>query len=240
MSPRKKVVPPDDEVIRQALRSAQADDPRQPSWAEIVSSSPSPQVRRRPILAMALVVVPIVGAGTVFALTRSSAPPPASGDQVPAATVQWVDTASKFTVRYPSSWKRALTPLTPGLFSPKEILSVGTGPLTRSGVEANMPDLAAQEAATGGVLVSIQEASVGPDAPLSVFPPWPSHLVLDRAKGDARPGGIGDVGNALVWWMTFRAGERGFFVLVVASSKVTSEDLHKAEGVIDSFEPTPT
>jgi hypothetical protein len=143
------------------------------------------------------------------------------------------DAQHGFSVRYPADWERAPRSLTPHLVDPREILTVGTGPLPSGGRCAQFPTRALQALGRDGVLVTIQERAAPGGAARR-----PSKLTLaDGVVSEAVACAPGSrFGNRL---FNFTAGGRTFDALIAfgpaSSTRARSQALH----VLDTFRTLP-
>ncbi len=72
------------------------------------------------------------------------------------------DRGDAFAIGYPAGWHRAPATLTPHLVNPREIVTIGTGPLPAGGRCAQFPTRALQALGPGDALVTVQERIGGP------------------------------------------------------------------------------
>lgn len=191
---------------------------------------------RRPLLLVTVVVAALVGGCGDEREGRRAA---ASTDPQ-AGWTAYREADRGFAVRFPSDWRRAPRSLTPYLADPREILSLGTGPLvartSRSHSQCAQKPVAAL-AALGprDVLVSVQERR-RPDS--ASYPPRRSSFRLGtRAAGPI--GCLSAPSQRRTWWIPFRDGDRAFYALVAIGLDAPLEQRRTAERVLDSLRFDP-
>ncbi len=187
------------------------------------------------LLALAL-VLPLAGCGgdsSAAATSVGTTPAGADGAQAPRAGWTVVnDDARGFWVSFPSDWRRARRSLTPHLLDPREILSVGTGPLVpASGGCAHMPVGALSRLGPRDALVSIQESR----HPSSGYPARPARFRLGRANLSEAAACLSDPTRLDTWFMPFGDGDRAFYALVALGRPATGARRKLAERVLDSL-----
>lgn len=239
---REHAAPPaEDQAIRAALLRIRHQVPPA-DWDTILRRAETAQPRRTAArfapraLVLALGVVAAVLAGWGWWRATSRVVHPSAPEAAPGLTT-WNDHADGLSVRYPVGWSRATGVLTPGLSDPREILSIGTGPLV--GDEGgNMPAAAVAAMDEFDVFISLQEGSPA-QAPLSQMQPR-RRFDLTRTF-HPQQGGVEGLGRApgRVWWIPFRDQGRGFYALVVIGRNVPPSTVIEVERTLDSlrFEP---
>jgi hypothetical protein len=174
-------------------------------------------VRRGWVAALALAVA---GCGTVSAASTGSGRA-ARGDGI------------RYTI--PAGWHAAATSLTPNLTNPHEVLTVGTGPLPRGGECAQFPSAALAAMGPEDALVTVQErlgTSRG-------FPARPKRFSLGPADTSEAQQCAGGNRSMHTYWFEFRAGGRGFHVLVAIGVAAPRARVEEALAVLDSLRVTP-
>lgn len=197
---------------------------------------PAPRARLRALAAAAAAAVVLAIGGAVLLTGRGT-----EQASVPAGSERttFVDAARKFSISYPSSWRRAPQRLTPALSDPLEILSVGSAPLLpRQGERgcAQLPTRAMGALGPGDALVSIQERQrlgrLADYAPRPARWSWSRTSRLQYAfacvpqKVDAR-------------WISFRDAGRAFYAIVAIGPGSSAADGRRAMSVLNSFAPQP-
>lgn len=186
----------------------------------------------------------IVGIGTVALLAGCGTSDPVATGPVravarhaPPAGWTVVDDARRgVRVSFPSSWRRARRSLTPNLGDPREILSVGTGPLVVDpGACAQMPVGALSRLRAGDVLVSLQERR----APGRGYPRRQVPFRLGQANRSAAAACLSDPTRLDTWFLPFRDGDRAFYALVALGRPVTVTRRRQAERVLETLRFTP-
>jgi hypothetical protein len=177
----------------------------------------------------------------------------------PAGWTTYTDHRHGFRVTFPSSWRRAPRPLDPMLSNPKEILSLGSGPLpVGGGGDCHLfPAKAMAAMGPRDVLVSLKEDladRVG--GALRGTPPRPRHFGivyrprthgrLQRAEhyGEMnRPGEIRseNLSEHAAWTeILFRDRERSFRVVVAIGSQASARARQDVRHTLDSLRFRPT
>jgi hypothetical protein len=165
---------------------------------------------------LALAAVALAGCGT-----HAAAPAPTY-------------TARGVTVELPAGWQPAHESLTPQLSDPREVLSVGTYPLSyRRGECAQMPSSALADLGRGDAFVTIQERGrgTGPDG----FPPRPDHFAtIDAMEA------VECVPDPLAaHWFGFSDGGRHFHVLVVFGPDAPTAVRDQGWAILDGLRVDP-
>lgn len=138
----------------------------------------------------------------------------------------------------PDGWQVAEDRLTPNVGDPREILAAGTFHLLAGGDNcAHMPEAAMESLGPKDALVSLSERL---DPVAADFDPRQSSfgpLLSGISKGDAyeciNPSERDDVG--VVVWLTFRDGNRGFYLLVVMGTDVSDAVRQQTVELLDSL-----
>jgi hypothetical protein len=154
-----------------------------------------------------------------------------------APTPGWTvvhDRARGVRVAFPSSWHRARRSLTPHLADPREVLSVGTAPLTVT-PGAHMPVGALSRLGPGDVLISVQEARHAGHG----FPARPARFRLGSANLSEAAAYLSDPERLDTWFLPFKDGDRAFYALVAVGRPVAAARRRLAERVLDSLRFTP-
>lgn len=186
--------------------------------------------RRMMVTAVAVAAVVAIGA-TVLLVTPADR---RKSDPARAATTTYVDRVHGFAVTYPRDWRRATRRLTPVLLDPREILSVGDGPLAVQRPAADCPQLPTRALAAlgeGQALVTIQErrrGSTGGDAGLPVR--WNR---LGRLMIDCVPAGVDGR------WFVFTSAGRTFNTLIAVGPGSKAAVGRRAIAVVNSFRARP-
>ena len=189
------------------------------------------------LLAVTLPVLAACGSDDEGAAVGSGAPEALlRGDPTAGWTVS-ADATRGVQVSFPSGWRRARRSLTPNLWDPRELLSLGTGPLV---VEpkgcGNMPAGALSALRAQDVLVSLQERR----DPGRGYPPRPARFRLTRAIRSDAIGCLSDPARRDTWWTSFRDGDRAFYALVALGRPASAARRREAELVLDSLRFTPS
>jgi hypothetical protein len=167
-----------------------------------------------------------------LALAAAAALAGCGGSYTP--TTHWLvyhDVVDRFSVHYPQTWHRAPATLTPHLVEPREILTVGTGPLPATGGScAQVPTGALRALGARGVLVSIQEG--------------PRHATARRpARFHLSDGYPAEAAQCVpgarfkAWRIPFRDAGHGFSALVALGPQAGARERTLALHVLDSFSP---
>jgi hypothetical protein len=174
----------------------------------------------------------------VVALAASVAGCGRSGAEPSAPDAGWTtfdDAARGVVVRFPSSWHRAPSRLTPFLAAPRELLALGTFALRPDGrgACAQMPVRALRAAGARDVLLTVLDAGRA----TSRFPPR------------RRPFALGAPTRALecvapdprrrAYWVPFRDAGRALYALVVVGAKAPGERVRELRRVLDSLRFAP-
>jgi hypothetical protein len=136
---------------------------------------------------------------------------PADRVPAPAGTTRYVDERRGFEVTFPSAWRRARRVLTPALWEPREILSVGTvrpvanGPASRC---AQHPTAAMGRLGPRDVFLTIQERTNQVSGGMEPGPPRLADVTADDSE---LPACVGHDVPFETYWMPFRSGARGFY-----------------------------
>ncbi len=223
------------EIVEQQLRDAA------PALAPGGRAVPPPRRRRHgaaiAIAAGAAVAVAVFVAGLLLVGSGGDG----SGQRgarpgVPLA--EWHDTAHGLSVRYPATWHRAPSSLTPHLVDPVEILSLGTYPLRPgpAGSCAQVPVAALRAAGPRDVFLTLQERVVSDHAH---FPPRTRPLAIGPAlRTEVR----GCVGRHAAWTehlTSFSDAGRQFSLLTIVGDAATPARRAELQAVLDSLRVTP-
>lgn len=155
-----------------------------------------------------------------------------------APTAGWTtyrDTAHGLQVQFPSDWRRARRSLTPNLADPRELLSVGTGPLPQStrGACAHRPVGALEALGPRDAFVSVQERRTGGGD----YPPRPRRFSLNRSERAERLSCVGEheAGRLDTWWIPFGDSGRRFYALVAIGADAPAARRADTRRVLDSL-----
>lgn len=155
---------------------------------------------------------------------------------------------SAFVVEYPIGWTSADESLTPDLFDPREILSIGTFPLRPGGAaptEASLPGKAIADIGPGDVFLTVQERvrRLGglhvPTRPSSFGPGTGCRSVDDGCL----EGSSMAIEGLRTWWIPFsdRPSGRDFYAFVAMGEEAYRDPVRSAAAwrVLDSlaFDP---
>jgi hypothetical protein len=202
--------------------------------------------RRRRQVALGVAVIAIVGlaaAGTAWLVgPESNRVVTAGGD-----LVTYDDPAYNLTVKYPASWRRATTTLTPNLGDPVEILSLGTADLPVGGEScAHFPVAALEAMRTTDAFITVQErlsaeaAGLAPGQPwdeATGFPPRPDQFPPSDSKDVSEV--VDCLGGPAVfdhWWFAFNDAGRGFHVLVAIGTQASEQTRAETWQILESLE----
>jgi hypothetical protein len=156
-------------------------------------------------------------------------------DQPPGPQAGWTvyhDARAGFSVEYPSGWHRAGRSLTPALVEPRELLSVGTGPLrVRETSCAHFPTAALEAMGPSDALVSVQERRRGrPQGP-----PRPRPFRLGRADTSEIAFCIAAARPPLTYWRGFTDRGRQLYVLVALGRGAAASRRREVLRILDSL-----
>lgn len=174
--------------------------------------------------AAAVALVTLAGCGH----ERSAERRPGPG---PGWTV-YHDARAGFSVEYPSGWHRAERSLTPALVEPRELISVGTGPLrVRDTSCAQFPTAALEAMGPSDALVSVQERRRGrPQGP-----PRQRPFRLGRADTSEAVLCIAGGRPPLTYWRAFTDRGRQLYVLVALGRGAPASRRREVLRVLDSL-----
>ncbi len=156
----------------------------------------------------------------------------------PSPTAGWTtyrDTTHGLEVQFPSDWRRARRSLTPELVDPREVLSVGTGPLRQSsrGACAHRPVGALEAMGPRDALVSVLERRTGGGE----YPARPRSFNLRGSNRAERLECDPDRRGARLdtWWIVFADRGRRFYALVAIGTRAPAARRATARRVLDSL-----
>jgi hypothetical protein len=140
-------------------------------------------------------------------------------------------------IRYtiPPGWHAARASLTPHLTNPREVLTVGTGPLPAGGRCAQFPSAALAALGPTDALVTVQERF----GSVTSFPARPRRFSLPAPNTSEAAACAGPSASFSSYWFEFRDGGRGFHVLVAFGPRATGATRRAALAVLDSLRITP-
>jgi hypothetical protein len=144
--------------------------------------------------------------------------------------MRYGNAVDRYAIRYPQSWHRAASSLTPHLADPHEIFTVSTGPLPAGGRCANLPAAALAAMGPAGALVTIQERAHGTAARRPV-----EFQLSDGSISEAPSCVRGARFSARVF--TFRDRGRNFFALIGLGHRASAHTRALALKILDSFRP---
>ena len=181
-----------------------------------------------------LLLVLLIGCGSDHGIHRSSST--AGRSQYPGWTTH-LDKLAGFTVSYPPQWHRALAPVAPGLFDPRERLALATYPLRRwpepcVGRSPGRPgnrDLGPRDA-----FVTVQERGRNPGNSWSDFPRRPTHFTFEQGAPAAEVGCATELG-AVARLINFTDSGRHFDAIVILGRAVSAQTRRDALRVLDSL-----
>lgn len=164
-------------------------------------------------------VVALMLAGCAGGGDTSSRPAPSAvrGEATPPER-RIANTPRAVSVVTPSNWRVARRRLTPSLTNPRELISVGTGPMVRQTGSAchHMPGASLDAMGPTGAFLSIQEWR-GAREDVRLFPGRTRALRLDRPP--TRGWVCARSARVRVWWMPFRERGRAFYALAGAGPR---------------------
>lgn len=163
--------------------------------------------------------------------------PDVRADAAPAGWTTFHDVDRGFTVQFPSDWRRARRSLTPYLSAPRELVSLGTGPLRTSGPQdcAQMPQGALKAMSSRDVLVSIQEWGTDGNDDHGLRP---ASLRLDRSNRTEQLQ-CTDPRRQDVWWLTFGDRGRRFYALIALGREAPPARRLQAQRILRSLRIAP-
>jgi hypothetical protein len=140
-------------------------------------------------------------------------------------------------VRYavPPGWHVARRSLTPHLANPRELLTIGTGPVVSGDGCAQIPTAALKAMRPTDVLLTVQERFGN----TARFPPRPAHFRLPAVQNTDAQACTGPKARLETHWFEFRDGGRGFHVLVAVAPAAPRRRVRQAVEVLDSLHVTP-
>jgi hypothetical protein len=153
----------------------------------------------------------------------------------PAQVRRYQDPVHRFSIDSPSTWERALQPLTSELSSPAEIFAAGTFPPRPDGNScSNWPVNAIQDLGPTDAFVWIAEA-----APGGGLPPRPARFADEQPdpQMEARFC-LSDPNKPFTqWWIPFTQGNRNFYVYVAMGNDISDARRAETWNVVGSFSP---
>jgi hypothetical protein len=160
------------------------------------------------------------------------APPPTTSQ--PAAWTTYQNSDGQFSIRYPSTWERSVQRLTPILTDPFEIVSVGTYNMRPGGdLCAHLPVNALEDLGPTDAFLTIQEEG---HPQLADYPSRPIEFKLgppnEQFDGVAC---VRDPTALAQWWLSFRDGNRAFYVLVALGKSASEETRQQVLQTLNSF-----
>jgi hypothetical protein len=167
-----------------------------------------------------------------IALSHNRPPVPSSVGVQRSNFVIYRSQDPTFSIRYPRSWYRARSSLTPNLSSPHELFSIGTRPLNYRGTDcAHLPKSALQDLTATDSFISVEESG-GPG-----FPARPADF-----RTSARPvGGFECVARRApldVYWLNFRDSGRQFYALIAIGKRASEAVKSQTWAALNSFSTT--
>lgn len=144
------------------------------------------------------------------------------------------DVGNRLTVRFPSSWHRAGSVLTPYLSDPHEILTLGTSAL-RSGPRescAQLPVAAMRAAGAHDVLLTIQERR---DPEAAGFADRARPFALGPADASEAGGCVGSPRPWHSYWVSFTDAGRAFHLLAIVGDRAPPARVAELHQVLDSL-----
>jgi hypothetical protein len=143
------------------------------------------------------------------------------------------------TVELPANWQRAPDSLTPGLFDPREVLSVGTFPLRYRQMGCNhMPSSALADLGPRDAFLTLQERGTNPGSDWEGFAPRPQHFG-PRSRDDSEASECVPDSHFTDHWIWFSDGGRHFHVLVAFGPEAPGEVRDQAWRILDSLRIDP-
>ena len=162
--------------------------------------------------------------------SRISSPPPQLERYV----------AHGVAVVLPAGWQHALSPLTPNLSDPREVLAVGTYPLRYRPTRcAHLPVSALEDMGPRDAFVTLQERGRDPSSSWPDFPPRPSHFGLERG-GPSEASACEPHSHFADHWFGFSDSGRHFHVLVAFGPEAPATTQQQAWAILDSVQVDPT
>lgn len=170
--------------------------------------------------------------GAVVLSDRTTPPVPPSVGVHRSNFVIYRSQDPTFSIRYPRSWYRARSSLTPNLSSPHELFSIGTRPLKYRGTDcAHLPKSALQDLTATDSFISVEEGG-GPG-----FPARPVDF-----RSSARPIGsfecVARRAPLYVYWLNFRDSSRDFYALVAIGKRASAAVRSQTWNALNSFSTT--
>ncbi|MCW2991835.1 MAG: hypothetical protein JWM73_2429 [Solirubrobacterales bacterium] len=162
----------------------------------------------------------------------------AAADHASPAAVGWTtfnDPANGLTARFPSTWQRARSSLTPHLSDPRELISLGTFavPPARDADCAHLPVAAMRAAGPTDVFVSIQERA---GAARDGFAPRARPFALGPADDSEATTCAPDPRPWRSHWVAFTDAGRPLYALVLIGEDAPAERVRELREVLDGLE----
>jgi hypothetical protein len=200
-----------------------------------MSFASSPRIARVTSLSVVVLVVSLAGCGGDSGIHRS----PATAAQSQSTWTTYLDKPHGFTVSYPPGWHRAVRPVLPGLFDPRERLAVATYPLRRwpdpcvgrwPGRPGNL------DLGPSGAFLTVQERGSHSAFSWSDFPRRPAHFTVEQGAPAAEVGCASQTG-AIARLINFTDSDSGrhFHAIVILGRAVSAKTRQEAVGVLDSL-----
>jgi hypothetical protein len=194
--------------------------------------------RHRNLLVVGCTVVVFSAVGLLGLRATDSSSEPTQRIETPAAThssrtITYTAPVTKgFSVRYPSTWHLAKTPLTPDVTDGREIVSIGSYPLPAGANDCTHgPTKAIAALPTNGALISIQDRT-----DQMLFGPRPIFPAADDAAARYDQPAACVTGTAYEhWWFMFDEHQRSFQVLVAFGSQASQQTKTDAWNVLNSM-----
>jgi hypothetical protein len=146
-----------------------------------------------------------------------------------------------YSVRFPDGWQRATESLTPALTEPREILSLGTFPLSYAERDcAHVPTSALERMSEEDVFLTIQERCVDPGSEWIDFPPRPERFSFEPGRGSEASACVRGPVRFVDHWFGFTDGERHFHVEVALGKSAPTALRQEAYRILDTLRFDPS
>ena len=143
----------------------------------------------------------------------------------------YIEESRGFGVHVPEGWRVARRPLTPDLGDPREILSLGTGPMLPGGRCTHQPGRALAALGARDAFISIQERRRD-----ARHPPRPASFEARLEDVVFNIAVCANLDDVTPYWLLFRDAERDFYVLAALGTEASAERRREFWRVLDSLD----
>jgi hypothetical protein len=160
----------------------------------------------------------------------------------PGAWITYRSADWGYAVSFPESWQRATETLTPELTEPREILALGTFPLSYGERDcAHVPKSALERMSEEDAFLTLQERGADPGAEWVDFPSRPARFAFEPGRSSEAAYCVGGPVRFIDHWFGFTDAERHFHV-EVALGRAAAELRQEAYRILDTlrFDPAVT